>query len=149
MGYSSTPWETIGSFNMFDCVGDSARFSSASGMASQRKIWPNPVYVRISNQSGSSWSHLCSFILKSAISLSAGGSPDTAQQIFSFGPTWWCEFFHSRKGYSFLLWHQWVPLPDLSFIWCCRYYWIWAILGKEWFVGQWLSLQMPLSIAYK
>ena len=69
---------------------------------------------------------------------------------FHLDLSWWLEFFHSLNGYSFLLSPRWAPIPDLHVsseaAGSVGYR---AIFGRDWFVGRWSPLQLPLSIAYK
>ena len=76
--------------------------------------------------------------------------PIRLNREFHLDLTWWCEFFHSWNGHSFLLYPQWAPVPDLQISSdAAGSIGYGAILGQEWFVGVWSSAQMPLSIAYK
>ena len=69
---------------------------------------------------------------------------------FHLDLSWWCEFFISWDGLSFLLSPTWASLPDFSVssdaAGALGYG---AISGHDWFVGKWSTAQQPLSIAYK
>ena len=69
---------------------------------------------------------------------------------FRLDLSWWLEFFQSWNGYSFLLSPRWAPIPDLHVSSdAAGSVGYGAILGRDWFVGKWSPLQLPLSIAYK
>ena len=69
---------------------------------------------------------------------------------FRLDLSWWLEFFQSWNGYSFLLSPRWAPIPDLHVSSdAAGSVGYGAILGRDWFVGRWSPLQLPLSIAYK
>ena len=76
--------------------------------------------------------------------------PIRLNREFHLDLSWWLEFFQSWNGYSFLLSPCWAPIPDLHVssdaAGSVRFE---AILSRDWFMGRWSPLQLPLSIAYK
>ena len=76
--------------------------------------------------------------------------PIRLNREFHLDLSWWLEFFQSWNGYSFLLSPRWTPIPDLHVSSdAAGSVGYGAILGRDWFVGRWSPLQLPLSIAYK
>ena len=76
--------------------------------------------------------------------------PIRLNREFHLDLSWWLEFFQSWNGYSFLLSPHWAPIPDLHVSSdAAGSVGYGTILGRDWFVGRWSLLQLPLSIAYK
>ena len=71
-------------------------------------------------------------------------------QDFRLDLSWWCEFFYSWDGFSFLLSPQWAPLQEfhVSSV-AAGALGYGAIFDDEFFVGEWSSLQMSSPITYK
>ena len=76
--------------------------------------------------------------------------PVRLNREFHLDLLWWLEFFQSWNGYSFLLSPRWAPIPNLHVSSdAAGSVGYGAILGRDWFMGRWSPLQLPLSIAYK
>ena len=76
--------------------------------------------------------------------------PKRLNREFHLHLSWWLEFFQSWNGYSFLLSPHWAPIPDLHVSSdAAGSVGYGTILGRDWFVGRWSLLQLPLSFAYK
>ena len=71
-------------------------------------------------------------------------------QDFRLDLSWWCEFFYSWDGFSFLLSPLWAPLQEFHVSsGAAGALGYGTIFDDEFFVGEWSSLQMSSPITYK
>ena len=75
--------------------------------------------------------------------------PVRLNREFHLDLSWWCEFFVSWDGLSFLLSPTWASLPDfLVSSDAAGALGYGAISGHDWFVGKWSTSQQPPSTAF-